>query len=391
LPLNKHGTLTTSSHYDIIIAGAGPAGTGCALALKNSGLKVLVVDKNKFPRDKICGDAIPNTVPKALRMLDERYLHELRAFPEKVIIDSCKVVAPSGKEVTLQFKLEGYASTRVAFDSFMVELAKRESGATFITGTGVKDVEQHGELMSVTTENNDIYSCSMIIGCDGAQSVVNKKLTATKVDHRHYIGAVRCYYRNVSGTSPNTMEIHLVKGFMPGYFWIFPLPDNTFNIGYGMVSEAISRKKINLRKSLTRIIQENKTMQERFANATPLEEPIGYGLPTGSRKVTLSGERFLLAGDAASLIDPATGEGIGNAMISGILAGKQAIKCFEQQQFDALFMQQYDRSIHDKFYDEMRNKYLMQRMVGEKAWLADMAIGLAAGVPWIKEKLQKLF
>jgi flavin-dependent dehydrogenase len=187
------------------------------------------------------------------------------------------------------------------------------------------------------------------------------------------------------------MEIHLVKGFMPGYFWIFPLPDNTFNIGYGMVSEAISRKKINLRKSLTRIIQENKTMQERFANATPLEEPIGYGLPTGSRKVTLSGERFLLAGDAASLIDPATGEGIGNAMISGILAGKQAIKCFEHQQFNAEFMQQYDHSIHDKFYDEMRNKYLMQRMVGEKAWLADMAIGLAAGVPWIKEKLQKLF
>lgn len=383
--------MTTSSHYDIIIAGAGPAGTGCALALKNSGLKVLVVDKSKFPRDKICGDAIPNTVPKALRMLDERYLHELRAFPGKVIIDSCKVVAPSGKEVTLHFKLEGYASTRVAFDSFMVELAKRESGATFITGTGVKDVEQKDQVMSVTTENNDHYTCSMIIGCDGVQSVVNKKLTATKVDHRHYIGAVRCYYRNVSGTSPNTMEIHLVKGFMPGYFWIFPLPDNTFNIGYGMVSEAISRKKINLRKSLTRIIQENKTMQERFANATPLEEPIGYGLPTGSRKVTLSGERFLLAGDAASLIDPATGEGIGNAMISGILAGKQAIKCFEQQQFDALFMQQYDRSIHDKFYDEMRNKYLMQRMVGEKAWLADMAIGLAAGVPWIKEKLQKLF
>lgn len=383
--------MTTSSHYDIIIAGAGPAGTGCALALKNSGLKVLVVDKNLFPRDKICGDAIPNTVPKALRMLDERYLHELRAFPEKVIIDSCKVVAPSGKEVTLQFKLEGYASTRVAFDSFMVELAKRESGATFITGTGVKDVEQKDQVMSVTTENNDHYTCSMIIGCDGAQSVVNKKLTSTKVDHRHYIGAVRCYYRNVSGTSPNTMEIHLVKGFMPGYFWIFPLPDNTFNIGYGMVSEAISKKKINLRKSLTRIIQENKTIRERFANATPLEEPIGYGLPTGSRKVTLSGERFLLAGDAASLIDPATGEGIGNAMISGILAGKQALKCFEQQQFDALFMQQYDRSIHDKFYDEMRNKYLMQRMVGEKAWLADMAIGLAAGVPWIKEKLQKLF
>lgn len=123
------------------------------------------------------------------------------------------------------------------------------------------------------------------------------------------------------------MEIHLLKGYMPGYFWIFPLPDNTYNTGFGMVTSAIKEKKINLRKTLLNIIHSDKQIQKRFTNAVALETPIGYGLPTGSRKVPISGERFLLAGDAASLIDPATGEGIGNAMLSGIIAGKHAVMC----------------------------------------------------------------
>ncbi len=378
-------------NYDIIIVGSGPAGCACALSLKGSGLRVLVIDKSNFPRDKVCGDAIPNTVSKALRMLDEKYLAALRAFPEKVSIDSCKVVAPSGKFVTLHFKLEGYASMRMEFDHFMVNLAKKESQATFITGEEIKDVTVSNSHVEVTTDKGNSFSSQLIIGCDGAHSVLNKKLTSTKVDHNHYIGAVRAYYKNVKGLQPNTMEIHLVKGFMPGYFWIFPLTNNTCNTGFGMVSTSISSKKINLRKSLLEIVKNSETIRERFTDAVAMEDPIGYGLPTGSRKVQISGERFMLAGDAASLIDPATGEGIGNAMISGIKAGQHAIKCFDENNFLAPFMKQYDDAIHQYFWNDMRSKYFMQRMVGEKAWLADFAIGLAADVPWIKNKLQKLF
>ncbi len=378
-------------YYDIIIVGSGPAGTACALSLKGSDRKILVIDKQSFPRDKVCGDAIPNTVPKALRMLDERYLEALRSFPDKVMINSCKVVAPSGKSVQLNFKLEGYASARLDFDNFMMELAQKESGAEFVFGTEVHEVDINENSVKVICENGKIFESKLIIGCDGAHSVLNKKLTSTKVDHHHYIGAVRAYYKNVTGLQPNTMEIHMVKGFMPGYFWIFPLTNNICNTGFGMVSSSISSKKINLRKSLLDIIQNSETIRDRFTNAIAMEDPIGYGLPTGSRKVQISGERFMLAGDAASLIDPATGEGIGNAMISGIKAGQQAIKCFNQNDFSLQFMQQYDNAIHKYFWQDMRNKYFMQRIVGEKSWLADLAIGLASEVPWIKNKLQKLF
>ena len=379
------------NNYDIIIVGSGPAGSACALSLKGSGRKVLVIDKCVFPRDKICGDAIPNTVPKALRILDEKYLAALRAFPEKVGIDSCKVVAPSGKSVTLQFKLEGYASTRMDFDNFMVTLAQKESQATFVFGEGITDVTIQNDFVEVTSDKGNRYFSKLIIGCDGAHSVLNKKLTTTKVDHNHYIGAVRAYYKNVKGLQPNTMEIHLVKGYMPGYFWIFPLTNNTCNTGFGMVSSSIASKKINLRKSLLDIVENSESIRERFSEAVAMENPIGYGLPTGSRKVQISGDRFMLAGDAASLIDPATGEGIGNAMISGIKAGQHTLKCFSENNFSAPFMKHYDDAIHKYFWNDMKNKYRMQRMVGKKAWLADFAIRLASDVPWIKTKLQKLF
>ncbi|MBL0341539.1 MAG: tryptophan 7-halogenase [Bacteroidetes bacterium] len=227
------------NHFDIIIVGAGPAGTACALSLKDSGLKVLILDKNTFPRDKVCGDAIPNTVPKALKMLDENYLEALRSFPEKINIDSCKVIAPSGKSVTLHFKLEGYASARMDFDNFMLKLAEKESMASIVTGDGVQEVTMSHDQVEVTTEKGNRFYSKIIIGCDGAHSVLNKKLTTTKIDHDHYIGAVRAYYKNVKGLQPNTMEIHLVKGFMPGYFWIFPLTNNSCNTGFRMVSSSI--------------------------------------------------------------------------------------------------------------------------------------------------------
>ncbi len=377
--------------YDVIVVGAGPAGTACALAMKDSGLSVLVIDKNTFPRDKICGDAIPLTAVKALKLLHEDYVTALKELPTVHRLRSCEVVAPSGQAVTLHFTNEGHSSTRFNFDHFLLQLAERDSGARFITGEGVQRVVMTSDGAELTTTGGNIFHSRLIIGCDGAQSVVNKHLTTTRIDHDHYLGAVRAYYKNVSGGRPNTMEIHLLQGYMPGYFWIFPLADNMFNIGFGMVTSAIIAKKINVRTTLLEIINTHDRIKDRFKDAAPLESPIGYGLPTGSRIVQISGERFMLAGDAASLIDPATGEGIGNAMLSGVFAGQHAVRCFRENDFSAGFMEQYDALIHRKLRKDMRNKYYMQKIVGERDWIANSAIGLAANVPWIQKRLLKIF
>jgi len=381
----------SSNTFDIIIVGAGPAGTACALALKDSGLKIAVLEKHTFPRDKVCGDAIPSRVPKVLRSISPEIADEIKSFEKKITIRGCRVVAPNLNTVDIFFKLDGYISTRLDFDNKMAEIMKKFSPVTLFEETSVSGIEITKDGVEIQSDNNILFHSKIVIGCDGAHSVVEKKITATKMDPKHYTGAVRAYYKNIAGTEDEMMEIHLLKEYPAAYFWIFPLQHKMANVGFGMLSEKISEKKVNLRKSLLDIVQTHLTLSKRFQTAESLGEITGFGLPMGSRRVKISGYRFMLCGDAASLIDPATGEGIGNAMLSGKFAAQQAIKCFEKNNFSEGFTRQYDETLFNVIGKELKQKYFIQRTLGERAWLANAAITLASKNKFVKRWLQKMF
>ncbi|HKR03215.1 MAG TPA: NAD(P)/FAD-dependent oxidoreductase [Bacteroidia bacterium] len=381
----------SSNTFDIIIVGAGPAGTACAIALKDSGLKIAVLEKHKFPRDKVCGDAIPSRVPKVLRSIAPGIADEIKSFDKKITIRGCKVVAPNLNHVDIFFKLDGYISTRLDFDNKMAEVMKKYSAVTFYEADPVNDVTVTEDGVEIKSEKNILLRSKLVIGCDGAHSVIEKKLTATKMDPKHYTGAVRAYYKNIAATGDEMMEIHLLKEYPAAYFWIFPLQNKIANVGFGMLSEKISERKVNLRKSLLDIVNMHPTLSKRFQNAEALDEVTGYGLPMGSRRVKISGQRFMLCGDAASLIDPATGEGIGNAMLSGKLAAEQAIKCFQQNNFSEDFMKMYDEDLFKIIGKELKQKYFIQRTLGERAWLANATVTLASKNKFVKKWLQKMF
>ena len=383
---------TTSNHtYDILISGAGPAGTACALTLKDSGLSVAVLEKESFPRDKVCGDAVPTTARKVLQSLSPAYLEALESFPEKMKVGGCRVVAPNLDFCDVHFKLGGYTSARMDFDAFMYDLAVKHAGVDFylkeaVTGAGRKD-----GLMEVQTSNNKTFRAKLLIACDGAHSILTKKLTDTRMHPMHHSGAVRAYYRNIAGTEPGLMEIHFLKDFLPGYFWIFPLQNQLANVGFGVLTQTASDQKMNLRKSLENIVRHSPVLKDRFQDAILEGEIKGFGLPLGSRKVPLSGERFMLAGDAASLIDPATGEGIGNAMLSGKLAALQAMKSFRENNFSATFMKSYDHAVYDKLWKDLRNKYYIQRIISNRPWMVNFFIYLANNNALFRKMMLKLF
>jgi flavin-dependent dehydrogenase len=113
--------------------------------------------------------------------------------------------------------------------------------------------------------------------------------------------------------SENYIELHFLKDFLPGYLWIFPLPNGLCNVGAGILSSHASRNHINLRDRLMRAIRNHPDLSSRFTNAEMIGKVEGWGLPLGSKRRRLSGDNFLLTGDAASLIDPFTGEGISNS------------------------------------------------------------------------------
>jgi geranylgeranyl reductase family protein len=384
-------TEATTETFDILISGAGPAGTTCALALKDSGLKVAVLEKSVFPRDKICGDAIPTTARKVLQSLSAEYLEQLEKFPSKSKMNGCRVVAPNLSYCNVYFKVGGYTSARFDFDNFMFNLASKNSPAEFFMEESLKAIQSYPDFIEIKTSKNRILKTRLLIGCDGAHSIATKKLTDTLLDPMHHSGAVRAYYKNVSDTDPGMMEIHFLKDFLPGYFWIFPLQNGVANVGFGVLTQMASDMKMNLRKSLEDIVTTSPVLKERFKDATLVDEIRGFGLPLGSRKVSMSGDRFLLAGDAASLIDPATGEGIGNAMLSGKLAALQAIECFQKNNFTKNFMKRYDDAVYDKLWKDLRNKYYIQRLINNRQWMVNFFIYLSNNNSLFRKMMLKLF
>ncbi len=377
--------------FDVVICGAGPAGTTAALALGKSGLKVALLEKGVFPREKICGDAIAPYVIKVLATIDPAYAAAMQYFKQKQHVNICRIVAPNEKVLDLKFTSTGFISSRLAFDNFLFELAGTLPNLTIFQSTAVKNVIVNEWGVTIETGSGLSLEAKLVIGCDGANGIVSKKLTDTHIDLNHHFAAVRAYYKNVSTIPENTFELHFLKGFIPGYFWIFPLQNNMANIGIGLLSRRISRNNINLKKEMLRVIESNPYIKDRFAHAEIAGDIKGFGLPLGSRKVQISGNRFMLCGDAASLIDPATGEGIGQAMVSGRYAGWHALKCFEKNDFSAAFMKSYDKTVYAKLWKGNRNRYFIQRLLGLFPWSLNLAANMASRSKLIHKLIERYF
>jgi flavin-dependent dehydrogenase len=179
----------------------------------------------------------------------------------------------------------------------------------------------------------------------------------------HYCGGIRAYYKNVSGMhAQNFIELHFINELLPGYFWIFPLPNGMANVGAGMLTKSISKKKVNLKEAMLNAIKDNSTIKNRFANAELIGKIEGWGLPLGSKKRKLSADNILLCGDAASLIDPFSGEGISNAMYSGMRAAEKAEAALQQNNFSAPSLKEYDDIVYNRLWNELRLSHTLQKL-----------------------------
>ncbi|MGL6067395.1 MAG: FAD-dependent monooxygenase, partial [Sediminibacterium sp.] len=234
----------TSLYFDVVIVGAGPAGSTCALALKNADLKVALLDKTSFPRDKICGDAIPTRVVKVLNRIDQKYVEALRKFELAVSVKSTRVVAPSGKSFTVHWKNEAFNCKRTDFDHLLFNWAKTETSTAIFENTPVLSVTNNNDCIHLHTPGNT-FIAPIVIACDGAHSILAKKLNNFTVDKEKYSGAVRAYPNGVIGNTHHLNEIFFSKNLMPGYFWLFPVSESCSNVGLGMLSATIASKKIN--------------------------------------------------------------------------------------------------------------------------------------------------
>lgn len=358
------------------------------MTLSGHGLKVAVFEKCTFPRDKVCGDAIGSRVRNVLSKLDPQLTIWLEQFEKKAYSRGWKLISPSKEVIKLNFVNHGYVSARFDFDNFLFQHIKQKAGLTVFENNFIKSIERKDGLIECTNKSDEVFTCKLIIGCDGAHSVVNKLSNDHLVDHDHYSGAVRAYFKNISGIEKDIIEIHLSKNFLPGYFWIFPVSETVSNVGFGMLSSDISRRKIDLKKALNNIISEDESLSKRFKDSEMISEVKGFGLPLGGKKRSLSGNNYMLCGDAASLIDPLNGEGIGNAMLSGFHAGKIAINAIRANNFSSEFLMQYDEAINARLFPELKQKLFFQKLFN-RPWLINTLVYIGNRNRFLREWLSK--
>lgn len=385
----------------VCIVGAGPGGAATALKLSYLGIPCILIDKSVFPRDKVCGDAISGKVTTLLNRLDPEIMQRFRALPTQIGVWGICFIAPGRRELRLPFAVDysqtdapppGYVARRLDFDDFLIQEIKRRDNIQFFDNTAIEGFERTEEHWIVRDKSGAFaVRAPLLIIANGAHSAFSRKIAGHEKDPKHHAGAVRAYFKNVRNTdSDNFIELHFLKQLVPGYFWIFPLPGGYANVGLGMRSDIISKKRLNLRKKLLEVIESHPPFRERFQDAELVGEIVGYGLPLGSKKRLLSGDGYMLVGDAAHLIDPLTGEGIGNAFYSGFIAAEQAQQCLDQHNFSASFLQAYDVRVQRVLGVEMQLSYRLQRLMAYPL-LVNVVTGIIGGNKRAMDMLSQMY
>ena len=385
--------------YDAIIAGAGPSGCSCALFLANAGRDVLLFDKvASFPREKVCGDAFSGKSIGVARELG--ILPELEKKPHS-IVRGLTLIAPNGKQVSVPFPnadgcpFAGYTVARVDTDDAFFRAAEAHPKISVLLGFSPDELLKEGESVCGITGTRApdkaklSFKSRVVVGADGAASAVSRLLKLPSQPVEHVYSGVRGYYTGVEGLTEN-IELFFIDGVLPGYLWIFPMANGRANVGLGILSSDLNKGRKHPNAMLADAIGKNASIAPRFKNAKLDGRMGGWAIPLGSYRKKCFGNGWALVGDAASLVDPFSGEGVGNALCSGkyaaVVIGESIAKTPGSAPLSSESLARYGKLLDDYVYPEMVDSYRLQR-ASRFRFLLNMFIGKAADKQDVRQML----
>lgn len=357
--------------HDVIIAGAGPAGSALAIALAGEGYSVLLLDAARFPRDKPCGDFVS---PKGLAHLDELGCGPaVRAagctpISRSILYLNRERLVAGTLPVVAGLPSHGLAVPRRELDEILYRRAV-EAGAVGRESFRVESFRTTRDGVEVDTMHRGRsyrFTGRMLVGADGASSVVARVADLRVNDPRHTLASMRAY---VHGLSLDHTVMYFDQRFFPGYGWVFPVREGLCNMGVGMVKEPLVRERIRLLEFYARF----RRVVERLGRSRGVEVEIerhrGWPIFTygGARKNYF--DRGLLIGEAGGFVDPLNGEGIPLALETAHIAARTIRAAFRQGRFGEAVLAGYetewrrsldpDLGISDLVVSMIRNRELL--------------------------------
>jgi geranylgeranyl reductase family protein len=341
---------------DVIVVGGGPGGSTLGWELARRGVSVLVLERTRFPREKVCGDYVE---PRGLRILQQMgCLERLEAGAPLPIThsatfvdwESCYAGEIPFYGLTDDLPPHGYIIPRDELDNAMLETAE-QAGAAVHQETLVTAVSAGSSGIVVEARRGAKrvrYRSRLIAGADGANSVVGMSAGVLVDDPRHTAVAQRAYATGIDGDLGEAV-FFFDRDLFPGYGWMFPIAHGRVNVGVGILSETRQRLDVNVPALFVDFVERLRQRHPRCANLELCSAPIGGIVRTYGGAGPNHFDGGVLIGDAGGFVDPMTGEGITPAAESALLAAPVLEAALESGRFDAAELAAYESAFRAYF------------------------------------------
>ena len=370
---------------DVAVVGGGPAGAAAAITLARAGRRVVLVDKASFPRDKICGDGLTTG---ALRLLEQLGL-DPTSVPSWQEVADVVVTSPSGREVTFPLpRAQGlYAAVarREELDAALLDVV-RAAGVQVVEGHAVTAAREDDDRVVLQVAGLGELHARYAVAADGMWSPMRKHLGVGTVGYLGEWHAFRQYFADVGPRAATELFVWFEPDLLPGYAWSFPLPGGGANVGFGIQRDGGKVARVQDMKQLwPELLQRPHIRAVLGPDAHPESPHRAWPIPARIDQAVLATRRTLFAGDAAAATDVMTGEGIGQALLTGMLAAG-AIEAGGLD--EARVTATYERSVRDALVADHKMSALLVRALKHRKG-ARAAVRIAGASAWTRRNFAR--